>query len=253
MAIASKLYVKSIYERFSYLATWLPNAKLKLGDVGIREGEYFKRMSSLKVLGVSFKVRSGTSYADFTYTSQSGVKLKTKAAGEMIAGTTLPNAQAGLLIDFSKEGAFLFQAMGCLVDEIEDKIGLGREIIELYKKGNWETNWSIVDTVVKASSATIIVSNSQSASIELTAKTPLLITNLANAETGLTLNSQRGDVIRFISVDGLMPLFKLSRLKKSFLSKMLRTQGSIYFGGNVSDGSACFKSDNGVLEAVAPD
>ncbi len=253
MADASNLYVKSIYDKFSYLATWLPNTRLELGDVGIREGEFFKRMTSLKDMGASFNVRSGNSSVDFTYTSKSGVILKTKAAGEVAAGTTLPVAQAGILIDFSKEGAFLFQALGCLVDELDDKTGLGQAIIELHKKGNWDLNWAVVDTVVKANSATIVVSNSHNAALELTAKAPVAATNLANLDTGLTVNSQRGDVIRFLAINGLIPLFKLSRIKKSILSQLLGTRQPIYFGGKAPADPAHLPSGAGVLEAVTPD
>ena len=245
MSEAGTLYVKGIYDRFSYLATWLPNTSLVLGDVGFQEGGYFKRMTTLKELGIPFKVRSGKKPVDFTYTSQSGITFQTKAAGEVAAGTTLPLGQAGIVIEFNESGAFLFQAIGCRVNEIEDKEKLGQAIIQMYREKTWDGGWSVVDTLVKADSVTIVVSNSQQASLELSAKTPLAITNLANVEAGLTVNSQQGDMVRFLAAKGLMPLFKLSRIKKSLLASLLVGPRPIYFGGK------SVRED--VFEAVEPE
>jgi hypothetical protein len=253
MVTASELYVKSIYDRFSYLATWLPNTRLKLGDVGTQQGAMFKRMTSLKEMGIDFKLRAGDQPLDFTYTSQSGVAVHTKAAGELAVGTTLPVGQAGVLIEFSQEGAFLFQAIHCQVDEIENKVALGHTVIQLYQERTWEPNWSVVDTVVKANSATIVVSNSHSAALELTAKTATLISDLANLDVGLGVNAQRGDVIQFLAQKGLMPLYRLSRLKQPVLTRIFGGARPIYFGGKVKkDAASTIDPDEDVWEAVVP-
>src|ERR1700730_3965823 len=102
MESASKLYLKGVYSRFRYLATWLPNANLTLGDVGVQQGDAFKQMTTLKDLGIPFRVRKGANIVDFI--SESGVTLKTKAAGEVSMGTSLPMGQAGISIQFGKEG-----------------------------------------------------------------------------------------------------------------------------------------------------
>jgi hypothetical protein len=187
-------------------------------------------MTTLKDLKVPFKVRAGSSSGDFTYTSKSGVNIKTKAEGQVAVGTTLPVAQAGISIEFSEEGAFLFQAVGCSVDEIEDKVALGRAIISLIGKDIWDGDWGVVDTLVRAKSATIVVSNSHTAALELTAKAPLAVTNLANLDTGLSVNFQKGDMIRFIAAQGLAPLFKLSRAKRSLLERLFGLSRPLTFG-----------------------
>ncbi len=253
MEEAGRLYLREIYKRFSYLAAWLPNTKLKLGDVGMQQGEKFKQMTSLKELGVPFKVRKGTSSIDFTYTSKSGVSAQTKLAGEAGAGANLPLAKAGISIQFSKEGAFLFQAVGCIVNEIEDKYELGRAAIKLFKAGTWQEGWAVVDTLVCADCATIIVSNSKSATIDLTAKTPVAEANLASLDTGLSVNSQTGDVIQLIASKGLAPLFRLSRVKQSILSKLMGGSQPLTFGGPGSDDAVDILQEEHLLEAVAPE
>ena len=135
---AGKTYQHEMYQRFAYLATWLPNTKLKLGDVGVLRGEEFRQMTTLKELGVPFIVRRGEAQLDFNYTSASGVMLQTKAKGKAAAGTTLPAAKAGIAAKFSKQGAFVFQAVGSRVHEIENKVTVGQAVIRLYEQGRWE-------------------------------------------------------------------------------------------------------------------
>jgi len=227
----AKLYLREIYDAFSFMGTWLPNANLRLGDVGVLEGEAFKQITTLKDLGIPFKVREGEKKSDFTYTSKSGVRLKTKVAGEVAVGSTLPLANAGVSIQFEDEGAFLFQAAGCVTDEIGNRLEVGQAILKLLQAEIWKANWAVVSTLVHADSATIVVSNTGSAVLDLTAKAPLALANLANLDTGLSVSSQRGDLIRFIAAQGLSPLFKLSRAKHSLVAKFLGEPAEITFGG----------------------
>jgi hypothetical protein len=104
MASAGMTYLNEIHQRFAYLPTWLPNAKLQLGDVGVLRGEGFRQMTTLKELGVPFTTRRGAAALDFSYTSASGVALQMKAKGVVAPGTTLPAAKAGVEIKFRKQG-----------------------------------------------------------------------------------------------------------------------------------------------------
>ena len=152
MSNPAKLYLREIYDAFSFMGTWLPNANLRLGDVGVLEGEAFKQITTLKDLGIPFKVREGEKKSDFTYTSKSGVRLKTKVAGEVAVGSTLPLANAGVSIQFEDEGAFLFQAAGCVTDEIGNRLEVGQAILKLLQAEIWKANWAVVSTLVHADS-----------------------------------------------------------------------------------------------------
>jgi len=224
MADVGKLYAKELHHATSYVAAWLPNINVKLGDVGQLKGELFSVESTLKKLGISFKVRKGEEPTDFDY--QSKISMKVKAAGEVVAKTTLPQAKAGVSIEFGKEGAFLFQAPGCMVDQIEDKAAVGNRVRELLEKKKWQPDWVVVDTLVKADCATILVSNSRNAALDLTAETAVTAANLANLKAGLSVNYQRGEVFRFIASEGLTPLFMLSGLKQSIIDWILHKPGS---------------------------
>lgn len=220
MAEVGKLYAKGLHRRFSYLAAWLPSTNLKLGDVGRLHGEIFTIEATLEDLGLPFQVRKGKNSLKFNYTSQSGISVNAKAAGQIAAGTTLPQAQAGVSIKFSKEGAFLFQATECMEDVIENKAKLGTAIIGLLINKKWNPDWVVVDTLVRAGSATIVVSNSRSAALDLTAKADVKMADLANLDAGLNVSHQSGDVIQFIAEKGLSPLYKVSRVKQSWVQKL---------------------------------
>ncbi|MDB5968523.1 MAG: hypothetical protein JWQ90_973 [Hydrocarboniphaga sp.] len=249
MANAAKAYLQGLNDKFSYLGTWLPNGNRRLGDVGVQKGEEWKRVTSLRDLGITFTVRPGTQTIDFTHTSHSGVKLRSKLGGELkAAGATL--AEAGIAIEFSEEGSFVFQAASCRTDEIEDQVSLGEALIKLFEQGRWEREWSVIDTLVIAKSATIIVSNSKASMLELDAKTPLQLANLADASAGISVVSQSGDVTRFIAAEGLTPLFKLSRLRKSLLGSLLGAAKPITFGGPGRTDTAGRPSADNALEHV---
>jgi hypothetical protein len=252
MMSAGMTYLHEMHQRFAYLATWLPNAKLELGDVGVLRGEEFRRMTTLKELGVPFITRQGAAPLDFSYTSASGVALQIKAKGKAAAGTTLPLVKAGVAVKFSKQGAFVFQAAGNKVHEIENKATVGGAVIRLYEQGRWEADWSVVDTIVGAAAATILVANSADAALELAANAPLEAANLVRLDIGLAVNSQSGDMIQFVAAQGLTPLFRLSRVKSSLLGRLLGGSRAIRFGGPSAD-PAPIPTEEQVFENVTPE
>lgn len=227
MSIASR-YTGEMYDRYRYLATWLPNKRIELGDVGVLEGDVFKRLTSLADLQITFAKRPGKDTLEFNETSNSGVKI------DLGATTTAPGAGAGggLTANFSEEGAFVFRASGCLMHEIADKVSLGKEVLAQCKSGLWDANWRIVDTVVRAESSTIMLSRSKQSSLSLSATSPLQLANLASADTKLTVVAQSGDILHMLAEKGLTPLFTLLGVKQSWISKLFG--GAPTFGGVAS-------------------
>jgi hypothetical protein len=251
MTNASRIYLQTIYNRFSLLGTWMPNSTVALGDVGVLEGGLFKHLTSLKSLGIPFKVRPGASAVDFALTSESGVEMQTKSGAELSPSAAPLAADIGLSIQFSREGGFVFQAVDCFVDEVDDKVRMGRAIVELYRVGKWEKQWGVVDTLVRTGAATIVVSNSSKATLELSANVPIQASCLARANSGLTVKSQSGDIVRFITQQGLTPLFRLSRVKPSMFEKVFGGGGRIRFGGAASDNSS--STYESFFDSVNPD
>ena len=95
MANVSDNYVKLLFQRYRHFAAWLPNTKVMLGDVGVVNGKYFNRKTSLANLGVTFAMRTGDKPLTFNDDLTSGLQMQAKAAGEVATGTSLPIARGG--------------------------------------------------------------------------------------------------------------------------------------------------------------
>ena len=248
-------YAREIHGQLDYHATWLPNSRLELGDVGEQGKAGFTRKSSLADLGLAFTTRRGRDRLDFTKTSSSGVTFKAGAAAELGAGAAAVGA-GQLSIELGEEGAWLFRAVNCREDQIGDRLGLGKAVLDLYKSGMWDAKWRIVDTIVRAESATIVVSNSLKASLTLSAKSPLALTSLANLDAGIAVSAQQGDLLHIVAQKGLSPLFKLVGVKHSIITKLLR--GDPTFAGAASPQAAGedpigVSDDEDPFERVTPD
>ncbi|WP_250487880.1 hypothetical protein [Caballeronia sp. GaOx3] len=193
-------------------------------------------------------------------TSESGVKIQTKLGGEAAVNTTFPTGKAGVSIQFSGKVGFIFQASDCYIDEIDDKIRLGEKIATLFESGRWKKEWGIVDTLVRAGAATILVSNSTQAALELTAKASVDPAALVKLHADFDINVQSGDIIRFLAQKSMTPLFKRSRIKPTFFRSLGLNNGRIRFGGGREQSQTPTPANNelahdmieAIFEAIEP-
>jgi hypothetical protein len=226
MASPSTEYVKGIHRRFGYFGTWLPNAPIALGDIGFASGCSFKRVSSLTELGITFPVRASSSPMRFHYAWQ--VRLTAGDGASAAASLQGTGASAHVLVGFQRAGAFVFQAEGCVSREFEDKVAVARSIATVVKRGRWDARWSVIDNVVHAASATILMANSGGSSIELAADAhlPDPLGQLAQAGLNLHVHAQHGDVTHFLARRGLTPMFKVARPRLAKLREMSSSNGN---------------------------
>jgi hypothetical protein len=245
------VYVKGVYNRFGYFGTWLPNSPITLGDLGLKKGCSFRRISSLKKLKIPFQTRKGTSSRKFHYASHSQLHA---GIGSEVEGAGIA---ADVIIDLECEGAFVFQAENCIQHEIEDKAAVARAVADALGRNEWDLNWSVVDAVVYADSATILIANSNGARVELSAAThlPEIMESLADLRLGLHVRAQPGDVTRFLAERGLTPLFRLSRPRVPLLMRLFSTakEHSVLFGGPGRLPIQGAPSENELWELLSPD
>jgi hypothetical protein len=222
MATPEDLYVNGIKKRFRhYFATWLPDEKLMLGDVGILDGNIFVRTTNIKdpSIGFEFSIREDPHPAPLDVTSESGVSIVIKAAGEVSkALPNVPKAEAGLSIEFSSQGAFILKSPGVQLPSIENIEELKQDVLRAYRDGRWDKHWAVVVRLVTASTATIIVSRSSQSKLELSAGGSYAVgdIDLGNANLKLGMRSQSGDLFQMIGAANATPMFQLARIKKPF-------------------------------------
>jgi hypothetical protein len=225
-------YVRGLHQKFDFYAAWPPNQARRLGDVGRVANGQFQRVTSLDLLGISFTERQGPAGSDLSHTSGSSVSIKLKAEGETLPGTSIPNAKAGALVEFSSEGAFVFQAAVPAVREVEDQVRLADDILRLFRKFEngkrvWNEDWCVVTELMTASKVTVLVSSSVSSKVELSADgVPAGQAPLATLGGKLSVVTQSGDVTSVLAEANLTPLFRISRVRRSLVEEL--------FGGDTS-------------------
>lgn len=211
-------YTDEMYRKFGYYATWEPNKDLALGDVGILRKNEFTRLFhiSRRFPSITFTELPDNTPGDLEYISKGSVTITTKLGGTIPqAGSVLTEADAGITVEFSKENAVVFKANETYTPSIDDTIALGEEIIELFKQGKWEKDWVVVTELVKATSATVLISNKNNGKIELKANAEIdaVDFNIAKAEFEFSAAFTRGLETRVIAQQGTTPLFKAMGIK----------------------------------------
>jgi len=212
----SKKYTRELKKQFGYLATWLPGTSVDLGDIGVLRKNEFTKISNLSDFGIKFEIESDETKSDIEHSSKGAVSITTKASGAVAPqGCSLGEVDAGITIAFSKENAIFFKANGTTSPSIKDQIALGKKIITLYKKGQWDKDWAIITEKVDSESATILISSSSNGKIELKAKGEMEAAklDLADAELSFKLTFSKDISTKIVAKESLTPLFKASKVK----------------------------------------
>jgi hypothetical protein len=125
-----RLYQQEMHNNVGFFAAWLPASTIDLGDIGILEAGRFRRMGSLKELGVShLAVREGTPQ-NLSYSASAD--RRAGASAEVTGALPVaPVVKGELSIRFTEQGGFVFEAMGIRNVEISDRIALADHILAI--------------------------------------------------------------------------------------------------------------------------
>ncbi len=225
-------YVEGIHRELDFYAAWPPNAPHALGGVGLLRNGQFEELTSLSNLGIKFREIAGKQGADLSITSGESVSVQIKARGQTLQGSNVPRAKAAALVQFKAAGAFVFQARAPVVRWIEDKIRLSEQILEMFRSRKedgsreWHEDWCVITEVVVVQNLTILVSKSKQGMIELSAEglIPAGPAPLASAGAGLTVASQSGELLTYVSDqpnEPITPLVRIMRVKRTLLQRIL--------------------------------
>lgn len=210
-------YTSELKDKFGYLATWLPNVELALGDVGILHRDRFEHTTTLEHLHIPFVLRERGEPIDLEYQSQGCLRVDLGGSAKD-AGSTLALADGDLRvrIDFSRENSVLFLARGCRTSFIEDRAELGNAIRRRYERGEWAKDHVVVTELVETDATTILIARQSGAHVELEANAGIGgdIIRLADASLGLVVRSSFGVGLQIIGKSRLTPLFRASGLRR---------------------------------------
>jgi hypothetical protein len=126
---SNQTYTKELRENLNYTATWLPNFKLALGDVGVLSNFEFTYRTNLKNLGISYEEGPPGPKAEYTYLSAGSVTRNIKLSGKApLPGSCLAKADAGVSFAFNAAEAVVFMASDCRIRSIVDQEKLRQDL-----------------------------------------------------------------------------------------------------------------------------
>jgi len=210
MSSPVKLYQRELHTNLGYFATWLPSDAIQLGDIGVLQSGRFHKLASLQELGIPCVAGNPGRPQAINYYSTADTRVNSSV------GASAPGlAKAEVAIKFSRQGAFLFQALGVQSLDLADRTVVSAGILQAFEKQAWKNEWLVVDSVYLAESATVIVSEDAAAEIVLRANSalPLGALPLADPKLGLTVSSTTGKIVHVIAASGLHPLYSCLKLK----------------------------------------
>ena len=243
MANAAQFYLKEIREKsVGYRPNWEPNKPLRIGDIGILEDNVFTVMGSLEKMGIPMEVRIDDKAGEvWDLSSENGVEVKTKAKGQANSATpALKEMDAGFHIEFKKENSILFRINGYKSHLIENLMNISKEIKKQYENGDWDEEWVVINELIEADNATIMMSSEGGVSVGLKAKADIGLAQLDVADANLELGvDSRGKLaLSIVGKEGITPLYRAVGIKKSFFgfgktSVKSRDLGSLLGGEEV--------------------
>jgi hypothetical protein len=217
MASVVRAYQEEMHGRFGFFATWLPGDAIEVGDVGTLEASRFRKATSLDELGIAREVSNKATPQDLQYSSRSGASIRLNS-GASVPG--MPGVSAEIEVQFTRAGAFVFQASRLRQERLENRRALTMAILQAYDRDGWEKDWLLVEALHHADCATIIVAEEGSAGLLLKAKAPVALgaLPLADPRVNLEVQSMRGRMMQVLAGRHLRPLYSCVRVRDSWFS-----------------------------------
>jgi hypothetical protein len=212
-------YTEEIHREFGYSATWLPNTKLSLGDVGFFRRNRFDRVTSLSEMGVSTAVGEPGEPSDLEYSSADQIQFSWHADAEGNPASAT-GASTTISVLFSRAHAVVFQALASRVVAIGDLAALAAALLPLGEGGIWQRDYAVITELVRTGPSAVLVSSQANARADFRVRADALAgpCTLAQAAANLSMISASGVAVKALAPGGLTPMFRAcafrSRLRK---------------------------------------
>ncbi|WP_407264911.1 hypothetical protein R5N98_12655 [Tenacibaculum maritimum] len=214
-----KRFVKQIYKNSGgFLPTWPLGRQVKLGDIidlNYRRMEYLGTLRD-PVLNIEITVGEDTSVDSTKWQSKNGVNIVAKAKGEIPReGSNLPVNKAGITLNFSKAGGFLFQPSGMRINRIENLISVRNEAKEKLFRDLFNLRKIYIITevgVVDSYALTISESKNSKLEVAVEGQTNLSTKDLADTSLNLEVKTESSLDFNTIGTKGGEIFFKAEKL-----------------------------------------
>ena len=225
MASIAEMYCSEVKKDTRvYFAQWLPNTTIELGTVGVLNGHVFIPKTSLAEQGITgIGEVADPSSTPLDIQSHKDVKVTLKLAGQVSTGApSIPQANAGVVVEFGHQGAYVIKAGASYEPRLANVARLEDEILARFKAGSWKKEWVVVSQLVKTPKASILVAQTSSAKVEITAQGDATVgqaVKLGDVKFSFDITSESGKVYNFLDANDVTPLFQLVGVKRRFPGK----------------------------------
>ena len=222
-------YLESVYEKtHGYRPTWLPNLPIQIGDFGVLENNVFRKEGNLIGIGVTARFDTSVSESKMDLSSEKGVSITTKLKGKVEPkSVALGQADAGFIIEFKNENSFIFRINGFKTSIIINLAEIKDYILKRHAEGKWDKNMVVINELVTAHSATILLSGQAGAKVELKAQVDVEVESMDIADVSLNLKLESGQSLaaQFLGQVGITPLYRVIGIKKTLFSTSISSKG----------------------------
>ncbi len=159
---AAAHYLKEIKKKsVGYRPTWEPNKTLQIGDIGKLEDGVFVKWNTLEKMGINLEEQKDEREgAVFDLSTENGVDVHAKAAGKVDPKVpSLGEMDAGFGVEFKRANSILFKIEGYLTHQISNLGEIAAEVLKRYKSGDWDEDLVIINELIEAKKATIMMSS----------------------------------------------------------------------------------------------
>ncbi len=218
MSIQQK-YARQVRHAFGqgYHAAWYPDRDLKIGDYGRMEGGVFNSRGNLSDFGIHIDLDVDESASKLEINLSKHVSISVKAAGETNAFLpSVPKAEAGIALEFEREGAFAIAAENVFEDRLRNYAALEAQLEELKDSGQWDSrDFYIVTGVLRMPVATIIIAQEKKTKVEISLEgtvTPA-IPELGKASVTPSFLFESSATVKYAPARDATPIIQLHRFK----------------------------------------
>jgi hypothetical protein len=212
-----------------YWATWQPNVRHTLGEVGVIEHGMLVSIDHLRDQGLALEPEAQTTSRDVvTYRSNEAIRVTMKAAGTASAGLlALSAAEAGAVVEFGHDGGIVLDLSGVQETRLPRQQDLAKHVVSRWRQGEWRENQVVVTHLLAARSGTILAAAGSGARAELrfTAPQPALPVE-ANLSAGFEVAHSEALSVRIAGKE-LTPVFRVIGLKTTWLGRIKTVYGSV--------------------------
>ncbi|THA36632.1 hypothetical protein E6R18_01160 [Streptomyces sp. A1277] len=212
MASIPELYTREMHTKCEYLACWLPSTRMAVGDVGLLSGHRFRKLTTLAELGIPFTRNEDSPFTDLDYSSAECVAVEPGVR----LGSTADDALCNLSVTFTRDGATLFQASGCVQESMGNIPALESALRTRHENRDWRLEYVVVTEVVRTGPTAILVAERRGAQLDLQVSTSALTSPLpiASATAKCAITRRQGIAADVLAPDGATPLFNAVQLRK---------------------------------------